>query len=63
MSTTHAFDNSYEFDWENSIILDYEDDFFNRGIQRHDMFNQDVGLTEPNRDYIDRLCLMVLCSL
>ena len=33
-----------------SIILDYEDDFF-KGIK--DKYNQDVGLAEPKRDYID----------
>jgi len=46
----HAIDNDHGIDWENSIILNQEDNFFKRRIkeailiQKHDNFNQGIGL-------------------
>jgi len=47
----HAIDSDHGIDWENSIILNQEDNFLKRRIkeailiQKDDNFNQDIGLT------------------
>ena len=48
VGAAHAIDNNHGIDWENRIILNQEDNFFKRrikeAIQKHDNFNQDIGL-------------------
>ena len=52
---THASGNYHNIDWENSIILDHEHDFFKRSSAHteHNNFNQKCWFgSGPNVDYI-----------